>query len=1010
MLSIHKSSLCPVALVVACLLANTVLAQDHHEDESTLKAAHKSSVNTVGLGQVTVIADALLPSNGHQEKHDDVYDRSISSVYRDKTEIERFKGAAPADVFKGMVGVNSGDARNSGALDPNIRGIQGQGRVPVTIDGTEQAITVWRGYSGANNRNYIDPMLIGGVTIEKGPSLTRGINSSVGGAVAIKTLGIDDLVQDGKDWGIDLKLEASNNSVKPKMPDLNAPLPDVLGGYVPYLFSFYDNAVMVTPKTSGQNKFGDDKAFRLAAGKRGESFDLLGVYVYRKKGNHFSGKNGASEYSGGEYNRENASERQDFWNNYTKHLAEIYKPGSEVPNTSNEMQSLLLKGIWRPNEDHIVELGLRHTWGKYGEIMPSRVANHLSDLDHMINTAPENPQKDYVREKIIGKFPQWPLSNVKTTAIYLNHQWNPDNPYIDLETNLWGTRTVLDTHTSGGYPRQFISSWPPSPKPEWVSTSATNSKNKRWGITASNKFNLSEKLDLTLGGSYQYETLNSSDDWYVDPIKRRQSSFRAIPREGWRKEWHMNFNFDWRPLSWLDVSIGASKNGYSSYDEQLNKQRRAKLASYGDIGAPGLRLYYQIEKTQEMIDAEKAYQEESEYLFNNYAFGSQEYRDLSVQSRAKYHAVEQKFIQEHATAKGLDVKAESSGNGIYNKVYRGEVDWYSRDDGKYYREDNPYLNGYLPDRGAQPVPSPHSAGRYTNISKGFAENPFSPVSKQSNQGSWQPVIAATAWLSDYMRVYVRYAKTERMPSMFETTVGFSASPVYRGIGLKPEKGTNIEVGYIYDFTDFFDNANYADFKISYFRNDIKDVIDRDQAFSLRNIDRQKISGLELQSRYDNGHFFADLSASYFLKNEVCDESTAISQDPYYGRISNCVKDGFYNSYLRNMTPPKYALNLTMGGRFFNEKLEVGTRVLHHAGSKNTDKENFGDIAPWQTNVPIHWGKVTTLDAWINYSFDEMTSMEVVATNLTNQYYLDPLTRSHFPAPGRTIRIGFNMKF
>ena len=30
----------------------------------------------------------------------------------------------------------------SGALDPNVRGVQGQGRVPVTIDGTEQAITV----------------------------------------------------------------------------------------------------------------------------------------------------------------------------------------------------------------------------------------------------------------------------------------------------------------------------------------------------------------------------------------------------------------------------------------------------------------------------------------------------------------------------------------------------------------------------------------------------------------------------------------------------------------------------------------------------------------------------------------------------------------------------------------------------------------------------------------------------------------------------------------------------
>lgn len=76
-----------------------------------------------------------------------------------------------------MVNVYSGDARNSGALDPNIRGIQGPGRVPLTIDGTEQALTVWRGYMGANNRNYIDPSLIGGMQVIKGPAMLRGANT-----------------------------------------------------------------------------------------------------------------------------------------------------------------------------------------------------------------------------------------------------------------------------------------------------------------------------------------------------------------------------------------------------------------------------------------------------------------------------------------------------------------------------------------------------------------------------------------------------------------------------------------------------------------------------------------------------------------------------------------------------------------------------------------------------------------------------------------------------------------
>ncbi|MGL4675823.1 MAG: TonB-dependent receptor plug domain-containing protein, partial [Wohlfahrtiimonas sp.] len=437
-----------LAVAVMCICFGSIsYAEESNEDDA------------IDLGQVTVLGER--DAKSHEEKHNQVYDRSISSVYRDKTEVERFKGAVPADIFKGMVGVNSGDARNSGALDPNVRGIQGQGRVPVTIDGTEQAITVWRGYAGANNRNYIDPMLIGGMTVEKGPALSRGVNSSVGGSVAITTLGINDIVAEDENWGIDVKIEGSNNSIKPNMPNINAPLPNILGSStnIPYLFSFYDNATAVTPRTSGQNAFGADQAIRLAAGKKWNDFDLLGVYVYRKKGNHFSGKNGAGRYSGGEYNKEDAAERKDFWDNYTKHLADVYKPGSEVPNTSNEMQSVLLKGTWRPTDAQALELGLRHTWGKYGEIMPSRVANHLSDLDHLLNTSPENPMKDYVREQVVGKFPQWPLSTVKTTAVYLNHKWNPENKFIDLETNIWGTKTLLDTHTSGGYPREFYSSF-----------------------------------------------------------------------------------------------------------------------------------------------------------------------------------------------------------------------------------------------------------------------------------------------------------------------------------------------------------------------------------------------------------------------------------------------------------------------------------------------------------------------------------------------------------------------
>lgn len=49
----------------------------------------------------------------------------------------------------------------------NIRGLQGQNRVPVIIDGGQQAIDVYRGYAGVQQRSYLDPDLISSVSIER---------------------------------------------------------------------------------------------------------------------------------------------------------------------------------------------------------------------------------------------------------------------------------------------------------------------------------------------------------------------------------------------------------------------------------------------------------------------------------------------------------------------------------------------------------------------------------------------------------------------------------------------------------------------------------------------------------------------------------------------------------------------------------------------------------------------------------------------------------------------------
>ncbi len=188
---------------------------DEIEERDKLEV-NTDQVGTLELGTMVVVG-AVYGETGDAIGYDEVYSRDMSSLYRGSVEIQRNKGLSTADLLKGMTGVYSGDARNSGALDVNIRGIQGQGRVPVTIDGTEQAISVYRGYFGVSNRNYIDPSMISSITVENGGALTPGVKTSVGGGVAMTTIGIDDVVAQDEKFGIDVQMDTGSNATKPRI-------------------------------------------------------------------------------------------------------------------------------------------------------------------------------------------------------------------------------------------------------------------------------------------------------------------------------------------------------------------------------------------------------------------------------------------------------------------------------------------------------------------------------------------------------------------------------------------------------------------------------------------------------------------------------------------------------------------------------------------------------------------------------------------------------------------------
>ncbi|WP_338804037.1 TonB-dependent receptor [Xenorhabdus griffiniae] len=951
------------------------------------KPTATTSNSKTDLGKIRVTDN----SDKDEEGYNAVYDKDISNIYIGKEQIERYKGASPADLIKGAVGVYSGDARNSGALDVNIRGVQGQGRIPITIDGTEQAITVGRGYNGANNRNYIDPNLISSIEIEKGPSLNRKVKGSIGGAVSIKTLTIDDVVPKGETFGINTKLETSSNSVREHTPSLP------LGQDYRDIPNFIQNKVetdpelQITPHSSKDNKlFGfKDNAFRIALGTRQEYFDLMLAYAYRRQGNYFAGKGGAHRYDEPitENDRELMKNVQTTLDPYLPFAARIYHPGNEVPNTSSEMRSVLIKNTWRFTEDQVLQLGIRNTHMEFGDIMPSRLGWVIPE---------EN------------KIPQWPLAKVHQKAANLTYKWQPENnPYVDFDMNLWTTRTTSNTNTAGGYPRTPVDrDW------RWedglegrnanidgtlINTALTHSQNNRWGIDISNKFTLHPSLELTLMGNFQRERLDSNDDYDSPNLYFDQSP----TRKGQRQEINLAFNFNWRPASWLELNAGAKRVSYWSQDDLLNERRAVKDSHY--------------QKQRETIGHEISYwrvptTEEAYYI--NKRWGK-EYSNLS---RKEKRELRNKI-------KEMALKTDRSGQDHW--MVNEKFTWkYDPSNGKLSKSGNLYFNGQLdmnekvidPISGKEVYKYEYGERADATGVQGPAVDDLWETAPKRKDHAWAPTFSATAYVTDDFRIYARYAEAVRMPSIFEDTVGFSGSPTNQiGHKFKPERAKTAEVGLVYDVSQLVKAERHADIKLSYYNTLIENVFDRDTTYKFSQLDKQKLAGLELQARYDNGSFFADMGLVYNMKNKVCDHNSVMILDSQnrYG-IPECIDGGFPGGYLRTSIQPKYSANLSVGGRLFDEKLELGSRMLYHSKAENKDEKwlmnALPDIYKGQSNNPMRWNPVFTVDAYINYQITPAISIELTGTNLTNRYYLDPLTRSMIPAPGRTFKLSLTSQF
>lgn len=971
------------------------------------------------IGAIVVNDKATTIKERDRKGADDQYDKDESNIYISKEEIERYKGTNPADTINHAVGVYSGDARNSGAIDPNVRGILGQGRVPVTVDGTEQAITVWRGYNGANNRNYIDPNMISSIKVMKSATLDRNVRTSTGGGVAITTIGIDDVVDKNDKFGFDIKLETSSNSTKPRINHLNhgidyrddKRLLNTLDYQKFRGIYFQDHEMLVDARSKGNANFFNlqDNAGRIAVGTRQEKFDLMLAYSYRNQGNYFAGRRGAGKFYDDiiTYDPNNPNKAIDP---YIPFVARIYGPNTEVANTSNEMSTLLSKlNVMLPNAQDL-SLGYMRTVSHYGEIMPSQIRYH--DLE--------------------GKIPQWPLANLTLNTFYANYSFKPESiDWIDFRLGYWLTKTDLNSNTAGGQPREPVErDWNyefhrdngvgknPAINGTLVDGIKLNQLNDRYGVSLSNKFQITPEFKVTLMGSLVDETIGSREDIFNSETSPKGNMFRAIPREGKRREYNGAFRLDWQPTDWLSLNAGAQYISYWSRD--LLKERRiaakdANYAPYSHITARNYRL-------SRLLSAEE-YQTIQQYVDDK----GNTYEDI------KEKPYDQRIFIEKALKMEKNALRETGFHQRNRKKLEFRitemdhiVKWKVDENNRFIRKNNPFYNGEvdLKEEAIDPVTGlkakKHRFGHNdSNIldEVSYTDDQKFKAPKRNEESAWAPSLGATIYLTENDRVFGRYLETVRMPSIFEDAIGFSGGseanytpPVYL-----PERSHTIELGYVRNFQELVAAENHADLRINYYNTVVTNAFDRDSRLVFTQVDKHNTAGLELLARYDNGWVFGDLGVDYRLKNEVCDEISLMAMDPYnkFGG-SECTTAGFPGGYLRTQLQPKYSIHANMGLRFLDESLEVGSRMRYHSKAKNEDEAEMIDKYPSShaplNNDPMSWNAVFTADAYVNYQFNKDLSFELLATNLLDEYYIDPLTRSMMPAPGRTVRLSVTSRF
>lgn len=126
-----------------------------------------------------------------------------------------WQGAGIETILNGIPGVTTESTPGDPAIAVNIRGLQSQGRVVVTIDGARQNFA--RSDHGANGTFYADPEMLRSMEVVRGPAGADAAPGAIGGTLALRTVEAADLIAPDRIQGGEARIRYGELTADPTL-------------------------------------------------------------------------------------------------------------------------------------------------------------------------------------------------------------------------------------------------------------------------------------------------------------------------------------------------------------------------------------------------------------------------------------------------------------------------------------------------------------------------------------------------------------------------------------------------------------------------------------------------------------------------------------------------------------------------------------------------------------------------------------------------------------------------